>query len=90
MGRRLTSAASYNASKAALHHWGNTLRVEMRPLGVDVVSVISGEVATNILKRDQGRRLPDGSFYRPLEREFASHVARTPSECLCPADGRPG
>ena len=26
-------AASYNATKAALHHWGNTLRVEMAPLG---------------------------------------------------------
>jgi 1-acylglycerone phosphate reductase len=25
--------ASYNATKAALHHWGNTLRVEMKPLG---------------------------------------------------------
>ena len=25
--------ASYNSSKAALHHWGNTLRIEMRPFG---------------------------------------------------------
>lgn len=25
--------ASYNATKAALHHWGNTVRVEMKPLG---------------------------------------------------------
>ena len=25
--------SSYNATKAALHHWGNTLRVEMAPLG---------------------------------------------------------
>lgn len=25
--------ASYNASKAALHHYGNTLRVELAPLG---------------------------------------------------------
>jgi 1-acylglycerone phosphate reductase len=25
--------ASYNASKAALVHWGNTLRVEMKPFG---------------------------------------------------------
>ncbi|KAL4993010.1 hypothetical protein BDV10DRAFT_198662 [Aspergillus recurvatus] len=70
--------SSYNATKAALHHWGNTLRVELRPLGVDVVNVISGEVATNILKRDQGRQLPDSSFYRPLAEEFANHVRRTP------------
>lgn len=27
------NVASYNASKAALHHYGNTLRVEMAPLG---------------------------------------------------------
>ena len=25
--------ATYNASKAALHHWGNTLRIEMKPFG---------------------------------------------------------
>ncbi|OQE36233.1 hypothetical protein PENCOP_c012G02972 [Penicillium coprophilum] len=67
--------SSYNASKAALHHWGNTLRVELKPLGVDVVNIISGEISTNILKRDQGRRLPDDSFYRPLAREFEDHAA---------------
>ncbi|RFU78520.1 short-chain dehydrogenase reductase sdr [Trichoderma arundinaceum] len=69
---------NYNASKAALHHWGNTLRVELKPLGVDVINIISGEVGTNILKRDERRRLPETSFYRPLEKEFATHVARTP------------
>ncbi|KAF9248079.1 hypothetical protein DTO013E5_4959 [Penicillium roqueforti] len=70
--------ASYNATKAALHHWGNTLRVEMKPLGVEVVNVISGEVGTNILKRDHNRKLPEDSFYRPLEKEFMNHVTRTP------------
>lgn len=35
----LEPAASYNASKAALHHWGNTLRVEMSPLGSVVASL---------------------------------------------------
>ena len=25
--------SSYNATKAALHHWGDTLRVEMLPFG---------------------------------------------------------
>ncbi|KAJ4296343.1 NADPH-dependent 1-acyl dihydroxyacetone phosphate reductase [Kalmusia sp. IMI 367209] len=71
--------ASYNASKAALHHWGNTLRVELKPLGVDVVNIISGEVATNILKSDRGRTLPAGSLYAPLAAEFAGHVDRTPN-----------
>lgn len=27
--------AGYNASKAALHHWGNTLRVELQPFGYE-------------------------------------------------------
>ncbi|KAI3322743.1 short chain dehydrogenase [Xylariaceae sp. AK1471] len=70
--------SSYNASKAALHHWGDTLRVEMKPLGVCVINIISGEVSTNILKRDHGRTLPEDSFYRPLEKQFSSHVTRTP------------
>ncbi|KAJ8114309.1 hypothetical protein ONZ43_g4935 [Nemania bipapillata] len=35
--------ASYNASKAALAHWGNTLRVEMKPLGVKVITVCLGQ-----------------------------------------------
>ncbi|KAJ3565477.1 hypothetical protein NPX13_g7491 [Xylaria arbuscula] len=70
--------ASYNATKAALHHWGNTLRVEMKPLGVRVVNIISGEIGTNILKRDMGRQLPEGSLYRPLQANFADHCNRTP------------
>ncbi|RYP10657.1 hypothetical protein DL765_008039 [Monosporascus sp. GIB2] len=71
--------SSYNASKAALHHWGNTLRVEMKPLGVQVVNIISGEVSTNILKRDHERKLPENSFYSPMSEEFTAHVRRTPN-----------
>lgn len=29
----ITHTAGYNASKSALHHWGNTLRVELQPFG---------------------------------------------------------
>ena len=32
----------------------------MKPFGVRVVNVISGEVGTNILKRDSARDLPEG------------------------------
>ncbi|KAM7188987.1 NAD(P)-binding protein [Rhypophila sp. PSN 637] len=70
--------SSYNASKAALHHWSNTLRVEMAPLGVRVLTIISGEVGTNILKSDTTREIPKESFYAPLAVEFRQHVTRVP------------
>ncbi|KAF5544158.1 1-acyldihydroxyacetone-phosphate reductase [Fusarium phyllophilum] len=70
--------SSYNASKAALQHWSNTLRVEMAPFRVKVITVISGEVNTNILKADTHRRLPEGSYYSALAKEFEQHVLRKP------------
>lgn len=70
--------ASYNATKAALHHWGNTLRLEMAPLGVKVLTIISGEIGTNILKSDSSRELPQGSYFSPLALEFKQHVQRVP------------
>ncbi|KAK0634887.1 hypothetical protein B0T17DRAFT_623040 [Bombardia bombarda] len=71
--------SAYNATKAALHHWSNTLRVEMAPLGVKVLTIISGEIGTNILKRDMERKLPQESYYAPLAAEFEQHVQRTPN-----------
>ncbi|KAI9368959.1 hypothetical protein BJX61DRAFT_521527 [Aspergillus egyptiacus] len=71
--------SSYNASKAALHHWGNTLRVEMSPFNVRVINVISGNIGTNILHRDASRTLPKDSFYAPLQEEFQAHVQRIPN-----------
>ncbi|KAI1198794.1 hypothetical protein F5X97DRAFT_333109 [Nemania serpens] len=68
--------SSYNASKAALHHWSNTLRVEMSPFRLDFI--ISGEIGTNILKSDIHRKLPADSYYAPLAAEFEKHVQRTP------------
>ncbi|KAH7408328.1 hypothetical protein DE146DRAFT_645963 [Phaeosphaeria sp. MPI-PUGE-AT-0046c] len=72
--------SAYNATKAALVHYGNTLRVEMKPFGVRVMNVISGEVSTNILKSDvhDSRSLPEDSIYAPLADLFKSHINRTP------------
>ncbi|KAI9732544.1 MAG: hypothetical protein M1834_003879 [Cirrosporium novae-zelandiae] len=51
----------YNASKAALHAYSNTLRVELAPFGVKVVTVVTGGVKTSAktLARefDEERRL---------------------------------
>ncbi|KAF7863845.1 hypothetical protein EAF04_006810 [Stromatinia cepivora] len=70
--------SSYNASKAALQHWTNTLRLEMAPFNVKVLMIISGEIGTNILKSDQNRELPADSYFSPLASEFKRHVQRTP------------
>ncbi|KZV97841.1 NAD(P)-binding protein [Exidia glandulosa HHB12029] len=60
--------SSYNAAKAALHQYGDTLRVEMAPFGVDVVTVVTGGVTSNIAVNNvsRGRELPEGSLYAPI------------------------
>lgn len=62
----------YNASKAALHAYSDTLRVEMAPLGVRVITVVTGGVQSNIARTD--RQLPEGSYYKPLNTEYLRRV----------------
>ncbi|KAJ3024196.1 hypothetical protein HKX48_004469 [Thoreauomyces humboldtii] len=40
--------AAYNASKAALHSYANTLRYEVAPFGIQVMTVVTGAVSSNI------------------------------------------
>lgn len=56
--------SAYNASKAALHAYSDTLRVELAPFNVNVMVVVTGGVKSNIAKTH--RELPQGSLYRPL------------------------
>ncbi|KPI37061.1 NADPH-dependent 1-acyldihydroxyacetone phosphate [Cyphellophora attinorum] len=56
----------YNASKAALHAYANTLRVELAPLGVHVQTVVTGGVAS-MLTTHVKRTLPEDSYYSSLE-----------------------
>jgi len=55
---------AYNASKAALQAYGNTLRVELAPFKIKVTTIVSGSVKSNIVKP---RSLPENSLYRPME-----------------------
>ncbi|KAH8900641.1 short-chain dehydrogenase/reductase [Thozetella sp. PMI_491] len=77
---------AYNASKAAIMSFGNTLRLELAPLGVRVVTVVTGSVESHLFKNaDAGSKVPEGSFYTPIKsriekREFLDGVKWTAPE----------
>lgn len=64
IGRPYAFSPVYNASKAALHAYSDTLRVEISPFGVRVMVIVTGGVKSNLARVD--RTLPDGSYYTPL------------------------
>jgi len=53
----------YNASKAALHSYGDTLRVEMVPFGVQVITVVTGGVKSNIGRNNKLPINPRSLYY---------------------------
>ena len=55
----------YNASKAALHSYSAALRIEVAPLGVHVITVVTGGVKSRIARVE--RSLRDDSAYKELE-----------------------
>ncbi|KAH7136719.1 hypothetical protein B0J13DRAFT_506322 [Dactylonectria estremocensis] len=55
-------AAQYNASKAAVSSYSDTLRVELAPLGIKVVTLFMGVVATKITSPDKALFAPDSLF----------------------------
>lgn len=58
----------YNASKAALHAYSRTLRLELEPFDVRVMVVVTGGVKSNIARTH--RVLPEGSLYWPILGDF--------------------
>jgi len=65
----------YNASKAALHSWSQTLRLELEPFDVRVMVVITGGVQSRIARTE--RILPDGSLYLPINEDFQRRVTHS-------------
>ncbi|TLD28204.1 hypothetical protein PspLS_03757 [Pyricularia sp. CBS 133598] len=63
----------YEASKAAVEMLSETLRLEMQPLGVRVVSLVTGAVGTNITAAASHSELRDGSPYKVKSVEDAIH-----------------
>lgn len=65
----------YNSSKAALHSYSDTLRVELAPFDVRVVTVVTGGVKSNIARTH--RDLPSDSIYLPLAKEYEERLTHS-------------
>lgn len=60
-------AGAYCASKAALNAIGDAMRMELVPLGIQVVTIQPGGIASNFGNAGQEKvRLPAGSLYQPI------------------------
>ncbi|KAK5246487.1 NADPH-dependent 1-acyl dihydroxyacetone phosphate reductase [Exophiala xenobiotica] len=58
----------YNASKAAIDMLDETLRIELAPLNVKVLTVVTGSIKTNIQQNSPKPQLPPTSRYRAAEK----------------------
>ncbi|RAH68887.1 NAD(P)-binding protein [Aspergillus aculeatinus CBS 121060] len=64
----------YNASKAALMSWKETLRLELQPFNIRVISLVTGAVATNVMSH-ANLTLPEGSLYHKALPEIQTRGA---------------
>ncbi len=66
--------AAYNASKAALTSLDHTMRIELAPFGVRVVTVITGSVKSRLFENAVSTtKLPEDSLYWPLRESIETH-----------------
>lgn len=65
----------YAASKAALRTLSETLRIELQPFGVRVITVTAGAVKSHVFDNGPAYQLPEGSIYTHCEKEIAARAA---------------
>lgn len=68
----------YQASKAALTRFSEVLRLELAPLGVRVITLVTGGVATKFVANLQASELPQGSYYMPVKDVIAEKSKEIP------------
>ena len=76
-------ASGYNATKAAVASYSDTLRLELDPLGVKVLTLFMGEVSTSLMVPENVQFRAD-SLYTDFEHKVKSRSATHARESIKP------
>ncbi|KAJ5091770.1 hypothetical protein NUU61_006640 [Penicillium alfredii] len=72
--------AFYNSSKAAVRSYSESLRLEMAPLGVKVMTVMAGTLATNVFANHPDPQLPENSLWKAASKEITTTASGSLTE----------
>ncbi len=64
-----------------------TLRLELAPLGVQVLTVVTGSIATKLHDKRNESFLPPDSYYKSLEDKLQKYAAADDDLVRCDPDG---
>ncbi|KAF7309857.1 Short-chain dehydrogenase/reductase family protein [Mycena indigotica] len=75
--------AAYSASKAGIHSFSNSARIELAPFNVKVINILTGVIDSKIWREGS---LPADSLYKPMEDLYQQHRINIPSQGTTPTE----